>query len=101
MYLWKIKTQGERFSMSELVKDVIDRFSAYCREVNLGVGTMATARSFVVQEVCDFEEQERSIGLAKTRRPDFGRRFFEEQIARAIEIERRRKEEVNRLFGQD
>jgi hypothetical protein len=87
--------------VSEFMKNVLERFEALVREQDLPYSVVSIARQFVIQDIVDFEDRERSYGIGKTRRPQMGRQYFESQIARANEVKRREREETKWLFGED
>lgn len=80
---------------------VIERFKAYARERNLAINLMEESKRYIESDLREFREQERSYGEYKTRRPKFNHAYFDQQIARAEEHERRQREDIAYLFGEE
>jgi hypothetical protein len=75
-------------------------FLAHCRDLRLPLPTCEIAWTFALQEVKDFEMQERELGHGKTRRPSFfSSQFFQANIDRAQEMERRQREDNDGMLG--
>jgi len=87
--------------MTGLTKDIHDRFKAFCSEYSISLREFETGWTFLCDDIERFEAAEREYGVGKTRRPTWGHKAFEAAVARVRELDRREREELNRLFGED
>ena len=87
--------------MDELSTTTHRNFWAYAESRQLTVNIAKLAEVFVMGAVREFEQREREVGVGKTRRPPLNHKFFAECVERALEIERREREDTDRFFGNN